>query len=46
MGPEDSEYAYPEEVLNFIREIVPGNVKGELREVLLTMLPHGFATRY
>ena len=33
MGPEDAEYAFPEVVLNFIRHLVPGDIKGEIREV-------------
>ena len=33
MGPEDAEYAFPEVVLNYIRHLVPGDIKGEIREV-------------
>ena len=33
IGPEDAEFSFPEEVLMFIRHIVPGNIKGEIREV-------------
>ncbi len=40
MGPEDAEYAFPEAVLTFIRDFVPGDVKGELKEVLLTKWCH------
>ena len=29
-----SRYSYPAEVLNFIRPQAPGNVKGEIREVI------------
>ena len=33
IGPENCEFAFPAEVLNFIRHLVPGNIKGEIREV-------------
>ncbi|KAK2555923.1 hypothetical protein P5673_022194, partial [Acropora cervicornis] len=33
IGPESWEFAFPVEVLTHIRELVPGNVKGEIREV-------------
>ena len=33
IGPENAEFSFPEEVLAFIRHLVPGNVKGEIREV-------------
>ena len=39
IGPEDAEYAFPEVVLNFIRKVVPGDVKGEIREVCLPRQP-------
>ena len=29
----ECEFSFPEEVLAFIRHLVPGNVKGEIREV-------------
>ncbi|XP_068761607.1 uncharacterized protein [Montipora capricornis] len=32
VGPEDAEYAFPEVVLKYIRNIAPGDVKGEIRE--------------
>jgi len=33
IGPENAKYAFPELVLNFIGHLVPGNIKGEIREV-------------
>jgi len=33
VGPEDAEYAFPGVVLSYIRKSVPGDVKGEIREV-------------
>ena len=32
-GPENCEFSFPVEVLTHIRALVPGNVKGEIREV-------------
>ncbi|KAJ7388157.1 hypothetical protein OS493_039509 [Desmophyllum pertusum] len=32
LGPEDAEFAFPEVVLNYIRHLVPDNIKGEIRE--------------
>ncbi|XP_044172502.1 uncharacterized protein LOC122956867 isoform X2 [Acropora millepora] len=37
IGPEDAEFSFPEEVLMFIRHIVPGNIKGEIREDAFTV---------
>ena len=42
IGPEDAEYAFPEVVLNFIRKVVPGDVKGEIREVCLPQQTQNF----
>lgn len=33
VGPPDPEYSFPECVLSYIRDIVPENIKGEIREV-------------
>ena len=33
VGPEEAEYAFPEVVLNYIRHLVPCNIKGEIRQV-------------
>lgn len=33
IGPRDAEFSFPEKVLMFIRHIVPGNIKVEIREV-------------
>jgi hypothetical protein len=33
IGGEDAEFGFPRQVLNFIRHIAPGDVKGEIREV-------------
>ena len=30
--PEDSEFCFPQVILDFIRQIVPGDIKGEIRE--------------
>ena len=38
VGPEDAEYAFPEAVLKYIRNIAPGDVKGEIREVCLSSI--------
>ena len=38
VGPEDAEYAFPEVVLKYIRNIAPGDVKGEIREVCLSSI--------
>ncbi|XP_068690360.1 uncharacterized protein [Montipora capricornis] len=32
IGPEDAEFAFPEVVLDYIRHIAPGDIKGEIRE--------------
>lgn len=32
-GPEEAEYAFPPTVLAYLRARVPGDVKGEIREV-------------
>ncbi|KXJ24060.1 hypothetical protein AC249_AIPGENE10828 [Exaiptasia diaphana] len=32
IGPAGAEYTFPSSVLAFIRDLVPGNVKGEFRE--------------
>ena len=32
IAPEDSEFCFPQVVLDFIRQIVPGDIKGEIRE--------------
>ena len=31
IGPEDAEFAFPATVLKFIRTIIPGDIKGEIR---------------
>lgn len=33
IGPPEAEFSFPSSVLAFIRFLVPGDVKGELREV-------------
>ena len=33
VGPEDAHYEYPKCLLDFIRDLVPGDIKGEIREV-------------
>jgi len=35
IGPEEAEFSFPEEVLVFIRHVVPGSIKGEIREVVI-----------
>ena len=32
IGPEDPKYAFPPSVLQFIRAICPGDIKGEFRD--------------
>lgn len=38
VGPEDAEYAFPEAVLRYIRNIAPGDMKGGIREVCLLLI--------
>lgn len=33
IGPPEAEYSFPQSILEFIRFLVPGNIKGEIREV-------------
>ena len=40
VGPEDAEYSFPEVVLKYIRNTAPGDVKGEIREVCLSVSIH------
>ena len=42
IGLEDVEYAFLEVVLNFIRKVVPGDVKGEIREALSATTTQNF----
>ncbi|CAB4023452.1 Hypothetical predicted protein [Paramuricea clavata] len=37
VGPDNSEYAFPREVLQFLRYIAPGDIKGEIREDAYTV---------
>ena len=32
IGPPNSQYRYPDAILNFIRELTPEDIKGEIRE--------------
>lgn len=40
VGPEDVDYSFPKVVLKYIRNITPGDVKGEIREVCLSVSIH------
>ena len=40
VGPEDAEYSFLEVVLKYIRNIAPRDVKGEIREVCLSVSIH------
>ena len=34
VGPEHAEYAFPAVVLDYLRSIAPGDIKGEIKEVI------------
>ena len=34
IGPEECEYRFPDTILGFIRDLVKGDVKGEIRELI------------
>ncbi|RMX53241.1 hypothetical protein pdam_00024397, partial [Pocillopora damicornis] len=40
VGPEDVDYSFPKVVLKYIRNVTPGDVKGEIREVCLSVSIH------